>query len=495
MTIEEIRENEIEYCRGDPAYFVETYCHIEDKDADELIQPFKLWPMQKQALMDIHTHRLNAILKARQLGFSWLAMSYAAYLLRCWTGRTAIGISRTEEEGKELARRLGVIFRHMPELIAEKGSVPEGWTGPVFEAQTLKVVITFPNGPDSTFMAFPSSPNAARSFTADLIIFDEWAFQQYAAEIWTSAFPVINRPFGGKVIGLSTIERGSLFEDIFTDPDNGFHKIFIPWYADPKRDQEWYENTKKTMGALITQEYPATIEEALTVPGGSYFPEWCKEHHEVQDLPTGPVLRYVFIDYGLDMFSAHWVMVDTDGNATIYREYDSPNKTIGEAADIMISMSEGEKIELFLAPPDLWNRSQESGKSRALLFSEAGVDLTKSNNDFEDGCAAMKEWTKPRADGKARLRLLEGCAPNLFRCMSKIQRDKRRPNVYAKDPHDLTHDPDGLRYFCIYWVNPPETSKANKKKKWTPDMYEDYENANAEDRKMLLKIWGEPERW
>ena len=185
MTIEEIRENEIEYCRGDPAYFVETYCHIEDKDADELIQPFKLWPMQKQALMDIHTHRLNAILKARQLGFSWLAMSYAAYLLRCWTGRTAIGISRTEEEGKELVRRLGVIYRHMPELIAEKGSVPEGWTGPIFEAQTLKVVITFPNGPDSTFMAFPSSPNAARSFTADLIIFDEWAFQQYAAEIWT----------------------------------------------------------------------------------------------------------------------------------------------------------------------------------------------------------------------------------------------------------------------------------------------------------------------
>ena len=54
--------------------------------------------------------------------------------------------------------------------------------------------------------------------------------------------------------------------------------------------------------------------------------------------------------------------------------------------------SEGEDIELVLAPPDLWNRSQESGRSRAQLFSEAGLVLTRSSRDFAAGCAAMKEW-------------------------------------------------------------------------------------------------------
>ena len=44
MTPSEFRQAEAEYCRNDPVYFVENYCHIEDKDADELIQPFTLWP-------------------------------------------------------------------------------------------------------------------------------------------------------------------------------------------------------------------------------------------------------------------------------------------------------------------------------------------------------------------------------------------------------------------------------------------------------------------
>lgn len=496
MTIQELRENEIEYCRDHLEYYVEHYCHIEDKDAEELIQPFILWDMQKKALKEIHESRLNAILKARQLGFSWLVMSYASYILLCWTGRTVIGLSRTEDEAKELVRRLGVIFRYMPELIAEDGNVPEGWSGSVFKATALELTITFPNGPESVFKAFPSSPNAARSFTADLIIFDEWAFQQYAREIWTSAFPVINRPFGGKVIGLSTIDRGSLFEEIFTDPDNGFHKIFIPWYADPRRDKEWYENTKRALGDKITQEYPATIEEALEVPGGAYFPEVTVKTHVTTMYPQGNVRNYVCIDYGLDMFSAHWVAVNEKNKAVVYREYDSPNKTIGEASDILLSLSKDECIDSWLAPPDLWNRDQITGKSRAIHFQEYGVPLTKTLNRLEDGCAAMKEWLRPVGeDNKAPLMFLEGATPNLFRCLQKIQKDKRRPNVYAKEPHDLTHDVDSLRCFCVYWTAPADLKNQKNKRKWTSDMYEDYENANEEEKKMLLQKYGEPEEW
>ena len=493
MTVEELRQIEIEYLRDHLEEYVETYCHIEDKDAEELIQPFVLWDAQKEALKDIHNFRLNVILKARQLGFSWLVMSYASYILLCWTGRTVIGLSRTEDEAKELVRRLGVIFRYMPELIAESGSEPTGWTGPVFKATALELSITFPNGPVSLFKAFPSSPNAARSFTADLLIFDEWAFQQYAREIWTSAFPVINRPMGGKVIGLSTIERGSLFEELFTDPDNGFNKIFIPWHADPRRTQEWYEETKRSLKEKVTQEYPATIEEALEVPGGAFFPEVTAKTHLTTKFPEGNVRNYVSIDYGLDMLSAHWIALDENNIATVYREYDAPDKTIGQAADILLSLSKDEYIDLWLAPPDLWNRDQITGKSRAIHFQEYGVPLTKTLNRLEDGCAAMKEWLCPDGKtGKAPLRIMEGAAPNLYRCLQKIQKDKRRPNVYAKEPHDLTHDVDSLRCFCVYWTSPAKAKNQKKGVKWTEDMKEDYLNGNAEVKRYLIKKYGEP---
>lgn len=497
LTPNELRQYEIDYCRDHILYYIKTYTHIEDKDAPELIQPFDLWPAQEEVVESLMSHRLNILLKARQLGFTWLVLAIASWLLRCWTGRTVIMLSRTEDEAMELIRRLGVILRNMP-LIAEVGNVPAGWDGPTFRQTSLKLEIYFPDGPMSVAKAFASSPGAVRSFTADLLIFDEWAFQQWAKEIWTSAFPAINRPTGGRFFGISTIERGSLFEEIFTDPDNGFNKIFIPWYADPRRDEAWYESTKRALGDMMTQEYPATVEEALEVPGGAFFPEVRAKTHLTTKFPEGNVRRYACIDYGFDMFSCHWVAVDEYGKAVVYREYDSPDLTIPQACDIALSLTEGEYIEAWLAPPDLWSRNHVDGKSRAIVFQDNGLPLVKTLNRLEDGCAAMKEWLRPvgkEGEEKACLQFMEGAAPNLYRCLQKIQKDKNRPNIYAKEPHDLTHDVDSLRCFCVYWTAPANPDKKKTKKKWTPDMYEDYRNANEADKRMLLQKYGEPETW
>lgn len=487
-----------DYCRNNLEYFVEKYGHIEDKDADDdQIQPFNLWDEQRKALRQFKNNKLNVILKARQLGITWLVLHYALWVL-IHPGKTVIGLSRTEDEAQELVRRMSVILDNMRSLFSPKNDQPINWENATWENTSLILTIHFPGLPDSVFKCFPSSPNAARSFTANLIIFDEWAFQQFAEDIWKAGFPTINRPSGGQVIGLSTIERGSFFEKVFTDPDNGFNKIFIPWYADPRRDEAWYENTKKTMGDMITQEYPATIEEALTVPGGSYFPEVRKETHITKEELTGKVTRYVAMDYGLDMFAALWIQVDTKGHAQVYRAFGAPDKTIGAACDILQSMNGDEAIQYYLAPSDLWSRSQETGKSRAIIFSENGITLTKTSRDFPAGCSSMKEWLKvikehPQTiDEYPKLTILEGAADELYRCLQKIQKDKKRPNVYAKDPHDLTHFVDALRSFCVWWVRSPEIDYEKIETKQHRSILEDIENANDEDREYLLKKYGEP---
>ena len=488
---QKIRELEIAYCGEHIEYFVDTYGHIEDKDADELIQPFKLWPAQREALRSMTTHRWNVVLKARQLGISWLVLHVAAHLLLTKRGATTIGLSKTEEEAKELVRRLAVIFRYMPELIAEKDFEPAGWEGAVFRATALTLTITFPDNTESVFKALASSPGAGRSFTVNLIILDEWAFQQFAREIWQGGFPTINRPNGGMVIGLSTIERGSLFEEIFTDPDNGFNKIFIPWNADPRRDKEWYERTKRALGDLITEEYPATIEEALMVPGGAYFPEVKKDTHESEEVMTGPLKRYVAIDYGLDMLSAHWIAINLDGRAQVYREYDCPDLTVSKAAQILLSITSDEHIDGWLAPPDLWNRRQETGKSVAHIFSENGINLIKVSNDIENGAMALKEWLRVRDDGKPRLTFLKDACPNAIKCLQKIQKDKNKPNIYAKTPHDLTHDVDSMRYFSVWWTCKPQ-KEGEKKKKWRQSYIDDYRKASKEIKALMVKQLGEP---
>ena len=110
----ELREIEYQYCRTHLEYFVETYGHIEDKDAEELIQPFNLWEDQRKALRQFRDNKLNVILKARQLGITWLVLHYALWKM-INPGRTVIGLSRTEDEAQELVRRMSVILDNMRE--------------------------------------------------------------------------------------------------------------------------------------------------------------------------------------------------------------------------------------------------------------------------------------------------------------------------------------------------------------------------------------------
>lgn len=494
-TIGEWRVLMLDYCKDHIEYFIDKYGHIEDKGAEELIQPFKLWPAQTEALQNIMSHKWNIILKARQLGFSWLVMHIAAHLMITSYGKLVIGLSKTEEEAKELVRRLTVIFRYMPELIAEKDNVPEGWDGPIFSSTALSVTIKFPNDMESNFKALASSPGAGRSFTANLLIFDEWAFQQFAREIWEGGFPTINRKNGGMVIGLSTIARGSLFEEIFTDPDNGFNKIFIPWYADPTRDQAWYEATKRALGDGITAEYPATVEEALEVPGGAFFPEVKVETHVTKEELKGNLRRYCAIDYGLDSLAGIWIQVDSHGEEQGYRAFKEPNLTISQACELLLSRSAYEHVDAWLAPDDLWNRRQETGRSAADIFYENGINLIKVNREMFNGCMQMKEHLRVRENGTPKLTFLDGTCDALLKDLKKIQKDKNKPTIYAKTPHELTHLPDALRYFCTWWVSPAaESERAKASKKWSADLLEDWDNASPELRDLMRELYGEPVR-
>lgn len=121
-SVGEQRVLELDYCRTHIEYFIDTYGHIEDKQAQdgEFIKPFSMWDEQRRALHDIEASRWSIILKARQLGFSWLVMHIAAHLLITSYGKLAIGLSQSEKEAKELVRRLAVILRYMPELIEKK---------------------------------------------------------------------------------------------------------------------------------------------------------------------------------------------------------------------------------------------------------------------------------------------------------------------------------------------------------------------------------------
>ncbi|MFA5715097.1 MAG: hypothetical protein WC998_05130 [Candidatus Paceibacterota bacterium] len=496
-TAEDIHAIEIARCKFDCEYFIEEYVKIEDRDAPEIAIKFSLWDRQKQVLKKILSKRLLQILKARQLGLTWMALAYAVWGLLHKPGYSVLALSKREDDAKELVRRVSFILRYLPRWFLPE----ERWKT---TTENIKIFNFDDKGTpleDSVFQSFPAAQDSGRSFTANLVILDEWAFQQWAREIWKAAFPSINRSTGGQVIGLSTIERGTLFEEMWRDKDSAFEKIFLPWFTDPRRDQKWYDNTIRAIKGEVSSEYPATEEEALSIPGGTYFHEFNTLIHVKQPLPQVPswYSKYRVMDYGLDTFACYFVYVDGQGYGRIYKEIYEPNLVISAAAYLLLKESgadvpdtaqkwdslkkEDKKIigltskEKFLctfAPPDLFAKSNQTGKSSDEVWYENGVQLTKSKNDFEQGCIAVADWLHPflikeEQSGEeyftARLTIDRDSAPNLVYSLANIQKDKYRPAVYSKTPHSLTHSPDALRYFCTEMSVVPINEEEEKLRK------------------------------
>ncbi len=195
----------------------------------------------------------------------------------------------------------------------------------------------------------------------------------------------------------------------------------------------------------------------------------------------------------VDMLAAYWIAVDSMRNCYVYRELCESNLPISSAArKILDNTPEEEKIYAYLAPPDLWGRSQETGKSKSVLFYEAGLSLTKSNNDRESGWLAIKELLKKDANGEPRLHIFTNCKW-LIKYLPELQRDDKKPTDCATEPHDITHSPDALRYFAIYWTNPaPEA--AEKRVKYRQDELEDYRNARTQEERdrIIQRKGGKP---
>ena len=71
--------------------------------------------------------------------------------------------------------------------------------------------------------------------------------------------------------------------------------------------------------------------------------------------------------------------------------------------------------------------------------------------------------------------------------------DEKNPRDCKKDPHELTHAPDALRYWAIYYkegAKPPK--KKEKRRVWSEDLYEDYCSASEAVRATIIRRHGKP---
>lgn len=274
---------------------------------------------------------------------------------------------------------------------------------------------------------------------------------------------------------------------------DGLRRVFLPARIEDNtflmRADPMY---KKRLSALPEREKRALLYGEWDIFDGQYFPEFSRRLHVAEPFTIPASWRkYRTIDYGLDRLACLWIALSPEGCAYVYREYCESNLPIGKAAEAILSRTPAsEEIYATLAPPDLFSRSQETGKSKAVLFSSFGVTFTKTSNNRESGWLAVKELLAEK-NGKVGLKIFSFCT-ELIRCLPALQIDRQKPSDCANEPHEITHAPDALRGFAVFHTRPAAPERSGARSVWTPDMWEDYEAADGDGRNYLLKKYGEP---
>jgi len=258
--------------------------------------------------------------------------------------------------------------------------------------------------------------------------------------------------------------------------------IFIPAkLSDNKILEERDPQYRKSLESQSEDLRRMLLEGDFDVAQGTYFKEWRREIHTIEPfVMPAHWKRYRFLDYGLDMLACYWAAINTQGEVFVYKELYQSDLIISDAAKRIKEVNGNDIVICTYAPPDLWSRRQDTGKSAAETFAINGVPLAVAKNDRVNGWYAVKEWLKPiesknEQTGEpvvtSKLKIFTNCV-NLIRCLPQIQRDEKDSNDVATEPHELTHAPDALRYFCGMRQSPTKSEK--KPKGWyTPGELED----------------------
>lgn len=258
-----------------PVYFTEAYGHVQPPTGSPL--PFEFWPLvdraaelaigarsQAEVLEVLWRERRVLMLKARQLGITWLVLHYAYWVLafREDTPRARVlALSKHGGDASKLLERVRRIRELLPPFLRhEEDRETRGSKSELMLEGRGRIV------------SLAGDPDAARMETATLALVDEAAFirNQQAGATLTALQPTIGDT--GQEILFSTGNGRTGDGEAFADEvekairgESGRVFVFLPAQTDPSRDEEWRAEARRNYRSSedFEQEHPENVEQAL----------------------------------------------------------------------------------------------------------------------------------------------------------------------------------------------------------------------------------------
>jgi hypothetical protein len=414
-----------------PLAFVQSL-KIVDKDSGRTI-PFRLWPAQRKLLHALATNDRLVVLKARQLGISYLCLSYLLFCATFEPGQLFLVARQSLEEAGEAVHRL----RQMNE------TVPVEWRQ---EAITDNVFsLGFANG--SRIRALSSTKRMGRGLAARYVIADEVAFYDAPEEQIAALEP------GAKRLHVISTGNGpgDFFHSLYLEALTGrgrWRARFLSWKAAPSRDRAWWAaNVEQSPSpALARREYAETPEEAFASRAGRYW-ERFDSTRNVAEVDVVPAWRtYRAVDFGYRNSACVWAQVTPTGQLFIVSELLPKNTTTREFAEQILARDKELGVTPAATHVDPAGRSVnvQTSESEVEIFRQAGLRPTSRPSGIRDGCVRLTDLI---ADPAIPLVVSTAC-PQLVKAFTLLRPDKHSPEVYD-ETSDYCHVTDATRYLVV----------------------------------------------
>ena len=276
-------------CANDVDYFIRNYVWIEVETKHDARgrKLFDLWDYQEDALKDYQEHRFTVVLKARQLGFTTLAMAYAVWQCLFQPRANILLISKSQDAADKNLGMARFMYSFLPDWMKARGPELDG-------DAAKQLIFKFTSGSSNRIKSFAGTKTAGAGETASLVILDEFALMDDPANTYRTVKPTTDA--GGSLIIISTARGGSnMFAKIYRDGRrnlNGFKSIFQPWSVSHLITKEEYEMKKQDFANepwLFYMEYPSSDEEAFRESGRPRFPSLPPEEECVDFSITGTI--------------------------------------------------------------------------------------------------------------------------------------------------------------------------------------------------------------
>ncbi len=246
------------------------------------ITPFILWDCQKKFIQAAVENKYVAVLKARQLGFTWTSAAFALYEILNQEYATVLYLSYKEEMGRDFLKKVKFLERNLPKEMQISGK---------------KINRSCEFGSEETqsrIIVLPSGENQGAGFSSvNLVIMDEWARHPHDEEVFQSIYPTLSNNENGKLIGISTPEHaGNLFHEIWIK-NKGFYKLAFDWHHHPYRNEDW---KKKEILRIGEKRFARQYELRFTFSGDPVFDSAYIKAQGTRQNPKPGGIYYIGVD-------------------------------------------------------------------------------------------------------------------------------------------------------------------------------------------------------